>query len=344
MTTCDRPLLRLTSPPDLLAAVPYLLGYHPADSIVLVGLRGTRSVFHVRTDLPPSGEADAHARHLAGVLAARGIQRILMIGYGPPQSVTSIVLAASQAFRAAGVKVDEALRVTDGRYWSYVCPVPACCPAEGTPFDVSTSRIAAEATLAGCVALPDRSTLERRVAAPRAGALAAIERATELAEERLTERLKKADGTPFHVLRAAGERAVAAAISRYADGGRLDDDELAELSLLLVADAVRDLAWQRIARVPGPLDLQLRLWTDVVARVCPELVASPATLLAFTAWRNGDGALASIAVDRALDTDPGYPLARLMREILDRAVPPPTLDVRQRSGPPRPRRRDRLAG
>jgi hypothetical protein len=66
----------------------------------------------------------------------------------------------------------------------------------------------------------------------------------------------------------------------------------------------------------------LRLWTDVVRRATPAYLPAPASLLAFTAWQCGEGALANIAVDRALAADPGYSLARLLRDVMDAGVPP----------------------
>ena len=56
----------------------------------------------------------------------------------------------------------------------------------------------------------------------------------------------------------------------------------------------------------------VRLWTDATRRACPVYVAAPASLLAFTAWQGGDGALAGIALDRALADDPAYSMARLL--------------------------------
>jgi hypothetical protein len=66
----------------------------------------------------------------------------------------------------------------------------------------------------------------------------------------------------------------------------------------------------------------LRLWTDVVRRATPAYLPAPASLLAFTAWQSGEGALANIAIDRALAADPGYSLAQLLRDIMDAGVPP----------------------
>jgi hypothetical protein len=77
---------------------------------------------------------------------------------------------------------------------------------------------------------------------------------------------------------------------------------------------------------PGPeLEWDLDVWREVVRRARPDLVAPPATLLALAAWRLGDGALAWVAVERALGTDPGYPLAQLIAEALARGLAPTTL-------------------
>jgi hypothetical protein len=51
-------------------------------------------------------------------------------------------------------------------------------------------------------------------------------------------------------------------------------------------------------------------------------VPAPAALLAFTAWQCGDGALANIALERALAANPRYSMALLLRDILDAGVPP----------------------
>jgi hypothetical protein len=73
---------------------------------------------------------------------------------------------------------------------------------------------------------------------------------------------------------------------------------------------------------PGFRTAHLRLWTDVVRRATPAYQPAPASLLAFTAWQSGEGALANIAIDRALAADPGYSLAQLLRDIMDAGVPP----------------------
>jgi hypothetical protein len=55
-------------------------------------------------------------------------------------------------------------------------------------------------------------------------------------------------------------------------------------------------------------------------------VPAPACLLAFAAWRSGHGALASVAVDRALARDPAYSMAVLLEDVLRYGLPPAALD------------------
>ncbi|HEX6970081.1 MAG TPA: DUF4192 domain-containing protein, partial [Micromonosporaceae bacterium] len=225
----------------------------------------------------------------------------------------------------AELEVVDALRVADGRYWSYTCDDPQCCSPEGTRYDVTTSEIAAAATFAGQVALPDRDALVQQVAPVTGAARAAMRRATEAAFERLDALLdgrSPMDPAGRRRVRKAGEAAVREAMERHRGGGHLTDDEVAWLGLLLTHIPVRDYAWERI----GVEEWQVGLWLDVVRRVEPDLVAAPAGLLAFAAWRSGQGALAGVAVERARSAAPDYSMAQLMDEVLQKGIPPSALE------------------
>ena len=50
----------------------------------------------------------------------------------------------------------------------------------------------------------------------------------------------------------------------------------------------------------------------MVTGAAPEFVPAPASLLAFTAWQCGEGALANVAIERALGADPAYSMALLL--------------------------------
>jgi hypothetical protein len=64
------------------------------------------------------------------------------------------------------------------------------------------------------------------------------------------------------------------------------------------------------------------LWTECTSRVPEPLDAAPATLLAVSAWLRGDGAMARIALDRALDSQPDYALAGLLSQGMDAGLGP----------------------
>ena len=301
------PRMTVRSPADLLAAVPYLLGFHPTDSIVVIAQRAKRIIFAARGDLPAAGagpaEVAAVARYVASVVANQGISAATAVGYGPAYRVDPAIPAIRDALAADGVRLLEVLRVADGRYWSYLCGDPRCCPPEGTTYDATASTVAAAATYAGLPALPDREALVRQVAPVGGLTRESMRQATIRAQARLVELLDTAgDGDLLggRAIRRAGEAAVGDALARGAGRVRLTDDEVAWLGLLLVHLAVRDHAWERITDD----DWQIELWADVVRRVEPDLVPAAASLLAFAAWLSGHGALANIALDRALAGGP----------------------------------------
>lgn len=322
------PPLSVGSPGDLIAAVPYLLGFHPADSLVVVALRGSCVIFAARSDLPAPGAPADQVRSLSGyvasVVARQGGDATMIIGYGPESSVAAVLSDAAQALADRGLKVIEALRVHDGRFWSCLCTDARCCPPGGTRFDPAASPVAAAATYAGHVALPDRSALVRRLAPVDGAARESMRLAARRAGERIGRLLAAAptaDVLGGRVLRAAGEEAVTELLERGRSGGRPTDDQVAWSSLLLTHVPVRDFAWRRA----GDGSWQLDLWSDIVRRAEPKHVPAPACLLAFAAWRAGQGALANVALDRALAEDPRYSLALLLREAFDQGLPPSAL-------------------
>jgi hypothetical protein len=126
----------------------------------------------------------------------------------------------------------------------------------------------------------------------------------------------------FQRVRRAGRKAVREAERCYRSGGRLPDDEIAWLGLLLLHVPVRDYAWTRTRTE----EWELGLWSDVVRRVEPAYVPAPASLLAFVAWRSGSGVLASVAVERALDEQGDYSLAMLVHQALVNGVHPAVMD------------------
>ncbi|WP_092558007.1 DUF4192 domain-containing protein [Actinoplanes derwentensis] len=316
--------LVVRSPAELIAALPYVMGYHPHDSIALLGLRGPDLTFAACLDLPPPGRdevgaAEIGARDIVDVIRRQSPEMMVIVGFGPAQRVTPVVLALVEALRATGVRVHDVMRVCDGRWWSYLCEDPVCCPPDGRPCLPLDSVIAAEATYRGQVALPSRAALAAQLAAVDGPARVSMAAATERARLRFRELVKGLAGKALAKrIRMTGRPVVREAEKRFRFGGVLSDDEVAWLGVLLTDRAVEDYA---LDRTDGT-EWRIQLWTDVLRRVEPVHVPTPACLLGFTAWRLGRGALARVAVDRALAAEPGHDLAAMLHQILGFGVPP----------------------
>jgi hypothetical protein len=216
--------------------------------------------------------------------------------------------------------------VQDGRFWSYLCGNEACCPAAGVPFDAAAHP--ASAALAGREApvLADRAAMAARIAPLRGKTEQSMRQATRRAERHVAQLLGKVRksariGAARHMIAAEGLAAVGRMIAAYRQGDATATDyEVAWLTVALKDLRVRDDAWARMD--PGNREAHRRLWTDVVRRAQPGYVAAPASLLAFVAWQCGDGALANVALDRALADDPSYSMALLLRQVISAGAPP----------------------
>ncbi|GGP10197.1 DUF4192 domain-containing protein [Nonomuraea glycinis] len=317
-TNAYEPCLTLTSPADVLAAVPYLVGFHPVDSLVVIGLDRGRAKVAARWGLPLPPGALAPLRPL---FEREAVSEVVVVGYGPGEHVTPAVDEARGLAEQAGVEVGEALRADDGRFWSYVCDSTLCCPPEGTPYDPRSSRIAAEATVRGLVALPDRQALEHTIAPVTGPVRVAMRRATAEVVRDLRARLTACgDADAFaKEFTAEGLARVRAALT---DGGRLDDVAAARLGLDLAVIRVRDEAWTLLE------ECHAGLWKDLTRRLEPPFVPAAASLLAMAAWRSGDSILATIALERALTADPHYSMANLLMHALQHLMPPGMLSGR----------------
>jgi hypothetical protein len=323
--------VRIGSPDALLAVVPWLLEFEPSNSMVVVGTEPPDAQVRLtlRYDLPDPPDAEAAAAiaaHAASVLAAQDINCAVAVGYGQADLVTPVADALCEHAPQAGIVLTELLRVENKRYWSYLCADPGCCLPEGVPFDVTGHPAAQALADAGSArVLSGRAELAATVAAVDGEIAEAMGRATRKAEEEVARLIARAarsgrQASIRRLIATAGVRAVCEAIKRYRRGSSVGPETAAWLTVVLRDLRVRDDAWARM--LPEHRTAHLRLWTDLTRMACPGYVRAPASLLAFVAWQSGNGALANVALDRALTEDPYYSMARLLRQAVDSGAPP----------------------
>jgi hypothetical protein len=324
--------VRAGSPESLLAIVPGLLGFVPQASLVVIGTEAPRDRIKVtlRYDLPDppgAGVSADIAAHAVGVIGSQRLATLVAVGYGPGSLVDPVAGALDAAARTARIDVLDILRVEDGRYWSYFCADrDRCCPAAGTPFDPAAHSAAAVLASAGNRVLADRAAVAARVAPLGGLAAESMRQATRRAERHVGQLLAKVRkssriGAARRLIAAEGLNAVGAMIATYRAGGKYTTDyQIAWLTVALRDLRVRDDAWARMD--PAYQDAHRRLWIDVTRRAQPGYVAAPAALLAFVAWQAGDGALANVALDRAIADEPRYSMALLLRQVISAGAPP----------------------
>ncbi|MGK5679856.1 DUF4192 domain-containing protein [Actinoplanes sp. URMC 104] len=300
--------LTISSTAELLAVTPYLLGFHPTDSVVVIGTVGPHVSFAARHDLPPPGAAPDE---LAPLVAAQTVEAATILGYGPADRVNPAVNALAAGLSRGGVHIRDKLRITAGRWWMCDCTDESCCPSAGRPMPSPHHPVAAAAVFQGQVALPSRRELEAQVA-PIEGEQR--ERMTAVTAGVCTKlgRFLATDDNPEAEVERAGRAAIHRAEETYAAGRSLTLEETARLGVLLANRMVLGYAIDR----SGDEQWRTALWTEVTRRVEPFWVAGPATMLAYTAWRAGYGALARVAVDRALRHDPRHRMAGVLDRLL----------------------------
>jgi Domain of unknown function (DUF4192) len=327
-----RQTVLLTSPQQLLSLVPVLFGYHPQASVVVLG-----------TEPPPTGKIMVGLRypcydpadpdtaalsvwHAVTLLTREHYLTAAAIGYGPDELVAPFIDLLRHQAGEHGIELYELLRAEDRRYWSYACTDPACSPPEGKPYD-ETPDPALAALLPDGVpeVLASRKSLAALLAPCRGTEAAAMRNVTRKAEERaarLTERARQSadPATRRYPIASAGIRALRAAIQAYREDQPVTRDQAGWLLVALHDIWVRDDALCRMD--PAHRRAHLRLLTDLTRLARPGHVAAPATLLALVAWQAGNGALANVALDRAIDDAPRYPLAGVLRDLISCGTPP----------------------
>lgn len=307
-----RTRLRVGDPGDLLALVPYLLGFHPAKSVVAVFLRAGHVLLTARVDLPPPGLTDVLVTELADLAEVHEVTQAVVIAYSSDDLHARAVLGAVVE-RLDRVRLADAILVVGDRWWSTLCAEP-CCPAVGRPYEVETHRLAAEAVYAGMTARADRTELETLVAGPGPDDAARL------------ERLARALQSGLESLSAEQAARLVETTMRTALVEGVPSDESARLTLILLISDVRlrDLAWASLTRKNACA--QVDLWTEVVAVAPPALASAPICLLGLAAWVNGDGALQNCCIARVRSEDPNYSLGALLADISERALSPSVWD------------------
>ena len=303
--------LKAESPEDLLAVLPYLMGYQPDESLVMAVLGDRVIEVCVRVDLDEPVDEVADRFH--DIAETNGSGGVLLLAYSAdPDRADRMLLPMIDHLEGFGII--EALYTDGSRWWSRVCD-DDCCPPEGIAYDVDNNRLAAEAVFHGMTRQSGRDALERAVQGPPPEALEAL---TEVTEEILTG--------VFEQTRDQRCRQIRCWILDYVerrlreDTVAVDDRELITLACLVIDIPVRDTAWALIRREDAWVHVEL--WQQVLTRAVTALQVPTLGLLGMAGWISGQGTLQVCCIERARELDPDYSLIDILDDINRRALPP----------------------
>lgn len=160
-------VVRVAGPEDLLAYIPYRLGFEPTESVVAVSLTGPRQRVGLvaRVDLadlrlrqpddPHGPDGAATARWLTDHVVADGADRAVVVLYTATDPTTPSG-AARRAVDLLRARLErrlpgtEAWLVAPTGFRALDCADPMCCPAQGRPLSaLKGSRVAAHMVLEG---------------------------------------------------------------------------------------------------------------------------------------------------------------------------------------------------
>jgi hypothetical protein len=164
--------IRTSDPRELLALIPFQLGFQPVESAVLVSVRGDHGIGLIArvdlADLRPHGGGQL-ARALVSHLVADGARRAVVVLYTAENlqddddgrvGAVAVALLRDAAGHHLG-EIDCWVVGPDG-YYGVGCGDPACCPPGGRSLDdLQGTRVGAQMVLEGVQVARSRDDLVR---------------------------------------------------------------------------------------------------------------------------------------------------------------------------------------
>lgn len=293
----------VTTPDDLLNALPHVLGFEPRESIITVPFRGGGMT--ARVDIPTTVEERRQAIGTLRSAYARNTQPGDMVAI---VCLTDNVHAAQRCSAALATALEQVGVHTPLRLWATAERWMELNSGEaGVRTAASAEWIAAESTFSGRTPpAASRQALADSLAGDH-GPVAAV-----------LDQTRQAAGVsglgPEH------QWAVGRLEQFHTDGVRLTDPEAARMLVAIEHKPTRDALWTDMTRDNAAS--HTTLWTDLTRRA-PDGVRTPAaTMLAFSAWLSGDGAKAWCALEQIPADSPPYSMATVIATALHNATPP----------------------
>ena len=337
----ETPIVAINSPSGLWGCLPYLVGFQPDESLVLVfmGPRPRRVVLTLRLDLEIQDHPDASVimrdmlsstmqRAQAHGVDIRLVHIVVASQFAEELPAAGVVLTTMLTLDGCGIEVGEVFASDDELMWFYDDwdddgATGECLPIDGDAVDAARFGLVTH----GYGFVTSRSELELVLAPHPHGTFSQAD--WEAALDRKAAGLRGSPRAQRHWRRTEEDHLVASL------GDARVDPELAGARAPRWAAALAD------ARIREPVMFRLltgahteeqrravalaREWLSAATTRCPDVAVAPvAATLAAVSWQQGDGAFARIAAERALEADPTNSLGQLIAAASVSGLPPST--------------------
>lgn len=337
----DQPIVQIHSPSGLWGCLPYLVGFQPTESLILVfmGPRPRRVVLTLRLDLDIQNEPSASVimrdmlastieRAQAHEVDIRLVHIVVVSDSAAVLPAAGVVLTTMLTMDTCGIEVGETFASDGEQMWFYDEWAGDEVSGESYPLDLDEVNGARFALVThGYGFASSRTELELALEPHPDGTF--LDSEWQAALKRKAKGLRGSAHSQ-RVWRRAEEDHLVSLLSRHGIDVALAR-QLAPRWAAALADArIREPVMFRL--LTGSRDEEQRRavaaareWLSAATAFCPEVAVPPvAATLAAVSWQQGDGAYARIAAERALRADPTNSLGRLIASASVSGLPPAT--------------------
>ncbi|MCU0279868.1 MAG: DUF4192 domain-containing protein [Candidatus Nanopelagicales bacterium] len=310
--------ITLDSPEAAAAATPYLLGFTPEDSLVLILLDEGGANVTMRMDLPWGADLEWLRTLLDGIPDPVPARAVLLVYAHVADAHVAVAIGNWLGDVLSPVMdVKDVLLVSDGCVRSVVCPCQECEDRAGIALtDLEDHPVVAQCVAAGLTRLKSRDDLESQLLPVDDGVSQEVAAILET---------PYGDRGDYEIRRDELE---SQALGLLTSTENLDAQAVAVLAHACADVHVRDpllaiIIDRHEADETVLASIRTRL-TYAVIHTPTEFAGPVAATLALLAWVDGDGASALVAADTALACDPENSLAPLVCHALQHGLPPTT--------------------
>jgi hypothetical protein len=347
------PTIKVTSPADMLSIVPSVLGYMPANALVVVCVRDARIAFSAvsnLTTLDSPRQIASAIRAVAAQASKAAVSRAFVILYPAAGILTNAARTVAARF-VHSLDTDHSITaaafvVGKASYWSLGCADATCCHTDRRPItDLDSTTARAEAVYAGTAPAASR---EDALRIPRAAGtdlrsaavLYDVERHAMSRRHYPAVRYDIADQHMRKLLTVTGAGLPTASLCGVVAATMTNKDGRDACLLRIVNHVTRT---KRPLTTEG-IEASLKALVDtasaesldfdrmntviealravIAAAPEPSDTVGPLTLLALVYWWSGQPSAGSRYVTEALAIDPAYTLARLVDGLFRYSIPP----------------------